>query len=104
MRLGLLPQQGDAWGHAEMILSREALRAIREHNEVVIENPPGDAFKIGRFRLQLRLTSGVRVLSETIPGVFSSLPGWTWNEGKIVENGKLRTDVHLPVDGTSAGD
>ena len=104
VRLGLLPQQTDAWGHAEMALSREALRAIGEHNEVAIENSPGDAFKIGRFRLQLRLKNGVCVLSEMNSGVFSSLPGWIWNEGRIFENGKLRTDIHVPVDATSAGD
>jgi hypothetical protein len=103
VRLGLLPQQPDAWGLAEMAIPREALQAIREHNEVVIENPPGDAFKIGRLRLQLRLQNGVYVLSEMNPGVFSSLPGWTWNEGKIFEKGTLRTDVHLPVDATSVG-
>jgi hypothetical protein len=98
VRLGLLPQQGDAWGHAEMPLSREALQAIREHNELVIENPPVDAFKIGRFRLRLRLKDGVCVLSEMNPGIFSSLPGWTWNEGTIFENGKLRTGIYIPVD------
>jgi len=98
VRLGLLPQQGDSWGHAEMPLSREALQAIREHNELVIENPPVDAFKIGRFRLRLRLKDGVCVLSEMNPDIFSSLPGWTWNEGKIFKNGKLRTGIHVSVD------
>lgn len=102
VRLGRLPQQADAWGHAEMVLPREALRAIAEHNELVIENSPGDAFKIGRFRLQLRLKSGVCVLSEMNPGVFSSLPGWAFNEGKVFDSGKLRTDIHVSVDATSS--
>jgi hypothetical protein len=73
--------------------------------EFYIDEPLSvSAFKIGRFRLQLRLKDGVRVLSEINPGVFSSLPGWIWNEGRIFENGKLRTDIHVPGDTTSAAE
>jgi hypothetical protein len=69
--------------------------------ELIARQPP-EARAI--VRLHVRLKDGVCVLSETNPGVFSSLPGWTFHEGKIFENGALRTRIHLPIEANATGD
>lgn len=97
VKIGLLPTHGDNWGPAEMAIPPEALKTLRQHNELRIENRGGDAFKIARFRLRLTLADGVQALSELNPGVFSSMSGWDFAEGAIFEKGQLRTQLRIPV-------
>jgi len=98
VRIGVVPGQGDAWEHVEMILSREAVNSIREHNELKIENPPGDDFKVARFRLRLTMRDGSYLLSQLNPGVFSARVSWLHGEGTGFKDGKLVTAIHVPVD------
>lgn len=98
VRIGLLPTHGDDWGSAKMTLPPEALRSLRQHNELRIENRGGDAFKIARFRLRLTLADGVRFVSELNPGVFSSMSSWDFAEGTIFTKGQLRTQLQIPVE------
>ncbi len=101
LRIGLLPTHGDHWGPAEMAISPEVLKSLRQHNELGIENRPGDAFKIARFRLRLTLANGVQLLSEQNRGVFSSMSGWDYAEGAIFKKGQLQIQVQIPVDPNS---
>jgi len=97
VRLGILPRGGDRWGHAEMILPREATGAIREHNELRIDNEPADAFKVRNFQLKLCMRNGVYLVSGVNRGVYTGSTGWAYGEGTCVEGGKPLTGIRVDI-------
>ena len=98
VRIGVVPEQGDRWESVELPLSPEAVKTIREHNELRIENHPGDDFKVGRFQLRLVSQNGIRIRSTLNPGVFSQSTGWLYGEGKPFDNGVLVTGLDVAAD------
>lgn len=92
--IGVVPQHGDHWGQVELPLTSESLAALREENEVRIENRVGDAFKVRNFRL--RLQGPVGLISETDPGVFTSC-GWDHAEGKVFHNHEPLTGIRIRI-------
>lgn len=71
---------------------------IREHNELRIENHPGDNFKVGRFQLHLVSQNGIRIRSLLNGDVFSESTGWLYGEGKAFDHGVLVTELAIAVD------
>ena len=101
--LGILPRQADRWGPADMRLPRKAVQAIREHNEIRIENPRGDAFKIRNLQLELCMRNGVYLLSKLNATAYTSWTDWPHGEGTLFEGGQPLTGIgiHIPVDANS---
>jgi hypothetical protein len=93
-RIGVVPQQGDSWAQVELPLTPDALAALREDNEVRIENAVGDAFKVRNF--QLRLQGAVGLVSEMNSGVFTSC-GWEYQEGKVFPFREPLTGIRLRI-------
>ena len=104
VRIGILPRHGDSWGRGEMILPRQAVEAIREHNEIRIDNPRGDAFKVRNLQLKLCMRNGIYLLSEVNPAAFTSWKDWPFGEGTLFEGGQPLTGIRIriPVDPSSA--
>jgi hypothetical protein len=103
VRIDVLPQQSDAWGQAVMVLPRAAVAAIREDNEIRIENEPGDAFKVRNLQLRLCMRNGIYLASEANSGVFTSWKDWAFGEGTCFDGGQPLTGirVRIPVDPAS---
>jgi hypothetical protein len=94
VRIGVVPQQGDSWARVEMPLTPDALAALREDNEVRIENSVGDAFKVRN--LQLQLQGPVGLVSETNASVFTSC-SWEYQEGKVFPFCEPLTGIRLRI-------
>ncbi|NUQ61533.1 MAG: hypothetical protein HUU20_03530 [Pirellulales bacterium] len=98
VRIGVVPGQGDHWERVELPISPDALKTIRELNQLRIENRPGDDFKVGRFQLHLVSQNGTRIRSSLNPGVFCQSTAWLYGEGKPFDRGVLMTDLSIAVD------
>ena len=96
--LGDLPEgTGDQWTKGTAIpLTPDAIRSLRPHNEITIDNRVGDAFKIRNIRLRLRMQSGETVVSTVDTRVFTGGTGWLYGEGKQFPLGQPLTGI--PVD------
>lgn len=96
--LGDLPQgTGDQWTTGTTIpLTPDAIRSLRPHNEITIDNRVGDAFKIRNIRLRLHMQSGETVVSTVDARVFTGGTGWLYGEGKQFPLGQPLTGI--PVD------
>jgi hypothetical protein len=82
--LGDLPQgNGDQWTVGKVIpLTAKAIKALRQHNEITIDNRAEDAFKVRNLQLMLHMRGGGRVVSTLNTDVYTSGQNWFHAEGK----------------------
>ncbi len=81
--IGELPGSGSEWSEHTMELTAEALAALSERNQVVIENSaPPDAFKVRRARIEIENEDGERFVTATDQGAYTSV-GWKYAEGTV---------------------
>lgn len=101
VRLGDLPQgHGDQWTAGKVMpLPSEAIKALRQHNEITIDNRVMDNFKVRNIRLLLHIRGGGTVVSTTDASVYTGGTGWLHAEGKQFLSGHSLTgitvDIHL---------
>ena len=92
---------GDAWSNDKVMpLPAEALKTLRERNEITIGNEVGDAFKVRNFRLILRMRGGISVVSSVDRGVYTGWKDWLYGEGKQFASTEPLTGitVNIPID------
>ena len=97
--LGDLPQgSGDQWTAGKVMpIPVEAIKALRQHNEISIDNKVGDAFKVRNLRLELRMRGGGTVASTTDAGVYTGGAGWSYAEGKQFPSGQSLTGIAVDI-------
>lgn len=98
--IGDLPSRaGDSWMPTAMPLPDEAVQALREHNEIAIDNTVADAFKVRNLRLLLTMRGGLLVVSATDRGVYTGWADWLYGEGKQFAAGQpltgMRADLRI---------
>jgi hypothetical protein len=87
--LGDLPGAGGregqgVWSDAALELVPEAIAALDEWNDLKIDNPGRDCFKIGRFWIELELSDGRKASSQITNTVYTQPPEWPYAEGTFV--------------------
>jgi len=102
VEIGNVPQgSGDAWAEAKALpLPPAAVRGLREHNEITIDNAVGDAFKVRDLRLIVHLRGGITAVSSVNRGVYTGWKDWLYSEGTTFESGQPMTGikVDIPID------
>lgn len=88
---------GDSWSTVAMALTPAALAALREHNEISIDNQVADAFKVRNFRLLLHMRGGVTVVSGVDHGVYTGWTDWAFGEGKQFAAGQPLTGIAVDL-------
>lgn len=100
--IGTVPQgTGDNWSCDHRVpLPHDALGALKETNELVIENAVGDAFKVRNVHLLLRMRGGITAVSSVDKRVYTGCAGWLYGEGKEFPSGQPLTGmmVTIPID------
>ncbi|MBM3473031.1 MAG: hypothetical protein FJX75_07190 [Armatimonadetes bacterium] len=99
VEIGNLPQgSGDVWADGKTLpVPRAAMKALREQNDVAIDNQVGDAFKVRNLRLVLKLKGGITAVSGIDRGVYTGLRGWLHDEGKLFDSGQPLTGMRLTI-------
>jgi len=87
--LGAIPGAGGregqgVWSDASLELTPEAIASLREWNQLKIDNPGRDSFKIGRFWIELELADGRKASSEITTTVYTQPSDWLHAEGTLV--------------------
>jgi len=87
--LGPIPgaggQEGQGvWSDAALELTSEAIATLDEWNDLKIDNPGRDSFKIGRFWIELELADGRTASSQITTTVYTQPPDWPHAEGTLV--------------------
>lgn len=100
----LPPGTGDQWTSGTVIpLSPEAIRALRPHNEVTIDNRVGDSFKVRNVRLHLHMRGGKTVVSAVDTHVYTGGTGWLYGEGKQFPLGQPLTGITVDIPARARG-
>ena len=101
--LGELPaatgQAGeDPWSAVSLDLTPEALATLDQWNELTLQNPHLDSFKVRGFWLEIELADGRRVSSHVTKTVVSQPDTWAHAEGQGVPFGtEIRAAVRIPL-------
>ncbi|MHB0957505.1 MAG: hypothetical protein ACYC0X_25790 [Pirellulaceae bacterium] len=101
--LGPLPAAGGQekegkWTEAEISLPAAAIESLREWNELTLQNPGRDSFKVGHFWLALELADGRHVSSHVTNCVYTQPDDWTHAEGIGVPfHDNIRVVIRLPI-------
>lgn len=96
--IGNLPSGGgDSWQNCSLPLPAEAIHALQEKNEIVIENKVADCFKVRNVRLLLMLRGGIQAISQTDTNVYTGSQGWLFGEGKEFSAGKPLTGIRADI-------
>ena len=72
------------WSDAALELTPEAIAALVEWNDLKIDNPGRDSFKIGRFWIELHLPDGRKASSQISNTVYTQPSEWPHAEGTLV--------------------
>ena len=103
--LGDLPAAGGReaegiWSDAEFVLPAAAIVSLQEWNELTLQNPGEDSFKVRNFWLAVELADGRQVSSQVTRSVFTQPGTWPYAEGMGVPFGhEIRTVIRWPLTG-----
>ncbi|MCR4414013.1 MAG: hypothetical protein NUV77_16475, partial [Thermoguttaceae bacterium] len=91
--LGALPQAGGdeekgVWAEASVPIPEKAIATLGRWNQISIENPGQDCFKVRRFWIELELGDGRRASSDVTRPAVTQPPEWKHAEGQGVPFGK----------------
>jgi len=79
-------------------LPPEACAKLRATNELVIQNPDHDCFKVRNIYIRVTLAPGQYVTSNVIGGVYCSDKTWAHAEGESVALGEpIKISIPFPV-------
>ncbi len=103
LAVGRLPAAGGderngVWQNAQVELPRSAITNLQEWNELIIENPLHDSFKIRRCYIELELDDGQTASSHVTTTVFSQPASWLFAEGTGIPLGThIRVRIRIPL-------
>lgn len=97
--IGAVPQgSGDTWAPARALrLTPAALRALREDNQISIDNAVGDSFKVRNLRLKLQMRGGITVVSSVDGDTYTGGADWAHAEGHKFTAGQPLTGMSCRV-------
>jgi len=97
--IGLVPPSGESWSEEMVVdLPPEACAKLRATNELVIQNPDHDCFKVRNIYIRVTLAPGQYVTSNVIGGVYCSDKTWAHAEGESVALGEpIKISIPFPV-------
>ena len=77
-----------------------AIVSLQEWNELTLQNPGEDSFKVRNFWLAVELADGRQVSSQVTRSVFTQPGTWPYAEGVGVPFGhEIRTVIRWPLTG-----
>ncbi|MGD9496541.1 MAG: hypothetical protein AB7Y46_09540 [Armatimonadota bacterium] len=81
------PNRGElsAWQEHVIEIPADALPAIARTNTVVLTNAGGDCYKFRALALAVETADGLRAVTASDPGVYSSVTAWQYAEGDVFE-------------------
>ena len=103
LKVGPLPAAGGderngVWQDAQVQLPPAVIKSLQDWNELIIENPSHDCFKIRDFYILLQWDDGQTASSHITTTVFSQPASWPYAEGTRVPLGThIRLQIRIPL-------
>lgn len=101
--LGPIPASGGdevrgVWGDVVIPVPTAAIASLDEWNQLAIQNPNRDCFKVRRFWIELELADGQICSSQVSMASSTQPPDWRYHEGIGVPYGEeVRYEIRFPL-------